>query len=157
MLESCFQRLFGVIRHAEFTFQQIGGGTVCNLRFFFFFFFFSFSVADTLARAFEIKSRNCAKKVLCYRKTDISVYDNFSREYLSQILSGNVCKNCTLQNIKYERCGYFFIIGKLIIFHDSLRQKELQNSQWFARYRGLKVPYFLSPSFWYNVFDLKSF
>ena len=111
-----------------------------------FFFFFFFFVADTLARAFEIKSRNCAKKVLCYRKTYISVYDNFSREYLSQILSGNVCKNCTLQNIKYERCGYFFIIGKLIIFHYSLRQKELQNSQWFARYRGLKVPYFLSPS-----------
>ena len=86
-----------------------------------------------------------------------SVYENFSREYLSKTLSGNVCKNCTLQNIKYERCGYFLIIGKLIIFHDFLRQKEFQNSQWFARYMGLKVPYFLSPSFWYNVFDLKSF
>ena len=34
MLERCFQRLFGATRHAEFTFQQIGGGTVCNLRFF---------------------------------------------------------------------------------------------------------------------------
>ena len=33
MLESCFQRLFGIIRHVEFTFQQICGGTVCNLRF----------------------------------------------------------------------------------------------------------------------------
>ena len=38
MLESCFQQVFGVIRHMEFTFQQICGGTVCNLRFFFFFF-----------------------------------------------------------------------------------------------------------------------
>ena len=102
--------------------NNIIGGTVCNLRFFFFFFFFSFSVAGALARAFEIKNRNCAKKVLCYRKTDISVYDNFSREYLSQIASGNVCKNGTLQNIKSEWCGYFLIIGKLIIFHDSLRQ-----------------------------------
>ena len=99
MLESCFQRLFGVIRHVEFTFPQNGGGTVCNLRFFF---FFSFSVAGPLARVFEIKSRNCAKKVLCYRKTDISVYDNFSREYLSQILSGNVCKTvpCKISNMK---------------------------------------------------------
>ena len=35
MLESCFQRLFGIIRHVEFTFPQNGGGTVCNLRFFF--------------------------------------------------------------------------------------------------------------------------
>ena len=34
MLESCFQRLFWVIRHVELTFQQICGGTVCNLRFF---------------------------------------------------------------------------------------------------------------------------
>ena len=34
MLASCFQRIFGVIRHVEFTFQQICGGTVCNLRFF---------------------------------------------------------------------------------------------------------------------------
>ena len=34
MLECCFQLLFGVIRHVEFTFQQICGGTVCNLRFF---------------------------------------------------------------------------------------------------------------------------
>ena len=150
MLESCFQRVFGVIRHVEFTFQQICGGTVCNLR------FFPFSVVGVLARAFEIKNRNCAKNVLCYRKTDTSVYDNFSREYLSQISSGNVCKNCTLQNNRYKRCGYFFIIGKLIIFHDSA-SNEFLNSQWFARYRCLKVPYFLSPSFWYNVFDFKSF
>ena len=85
------------------------------------------------------------------------VYDNFSREYLSKILSGNVCKTCTLQNIKYERCGYLLIIGKIIIFHDFLRHEEFQNSQWFARYGGLNVPYFLSPSFWYNVLDLKSF
>ena len=112
-----------------------------------------FSVAGVLARAFEIKNRNCAKKVLCYCKTDTSVYEKFSREYLSQISSGNVCKMCTLQNIKYERCGYFLIIGKLIIFHYILRRKEFQNSQWFARYRGLKVPYFLSPSLWYNVLD----
>ena len=131
--------------------NNITGGTVCNLR------FFSFSVAGALARAFEIKEYNCAKKVLCYRKTDTSVYDNFSREYLSQISSGNVCKNCTLQNNKYIWCGYFLIIGKLIIFHDFLRHEVFRNSQWFARYRGLKVPYFLSPSFWYNVFDLKSF
>ena len=33
--------------------------------FFVFFCFFSFSVAGALARAFEIKDRNCAKKVLC--------------------------------------------------------------------------------------------
>ena len=33
MIESCFQRLFGVIGHVEFTFPQNGGGTVCNLRF----------------------------------------------------------------------------------------------------------------------------
>ena len=33
MLESCLQRLFGVIIHVEFTFPQNGGGTVCNLRF----------------------------------------------------------------------------------------------------------------------------
>ena len=59
--------------------------------------FVSFSVAGALARAFEIKNRNCAKKVLCYRKTDTSVYENFSREYLSQILSGNVCKMFTLK------------------------------------------------------------
>ena len=117
----------------------------------------SFSVAGALVRAFEIKNRNCAKKVLCYRKTDTSVYEKFSREYLSQISSGNVCINCTLQNNRYKRCGYFFIIGKLIIFHDFLRQDEFLNSQWLARYRGLKVPYFLSPSFWYNVLDLKSF
>ena len=153
MLESCFQRLFGVIRHVEFTFQHIYGGTVCNLRFF----FFSFSLAGYLAGAFEIKNRNCAKKVLCYRKTDTSVYDNFSRKYLSQISSGNVCKNCTLQYNKYIRCRYFLIIGKLVICHDILRRKEFQNSQWFARYRDLNVPYFLSPSFWYNVFDFKSF
>ena len=43
------------------------------------------------------------------------------------------------------------------MFHDFLRQKEFQNSQWFARYRGLNAPFFLSPSFWYNVLDLKSF
>ena len=49
------------------------------------------------------------------------------------------------------------IIGKLVIFNDLLRHKEFQNSQWFARYGALKVPYFLSPSFWYNVFDLESF
>ena len=119
--------------------------------------FVSFSVAGALARAFEIKNRNCAKKVLCYRKTDTSVYEKFSREYLSQISSGNVCKNCTLQNNRYIRCGYFFIIGKRIIFHDFLRQEVFRNSQWFARCRDLKVPYILSPSFWYNVFDLKSF
>ena len=106
----------------------------------------SFSVSTLQVRAFEIKNCNCAKKVLCYRKTDTSVYDNFSRDYLAKILSGNVCKNCTLHNIKYERCGYFLIIGKLIIFHDFLRQEVFRNSQWFARYRGLKVPYFLSPS-----------
>ena len=66
-----------------------------------FFFFFSFSVAGALARAFEIKNRNCAKKVLCYRKTDTSVYENFSREYLSKISSGNVCKcvPCKITNI----------------------------------------------------------
>ena len=109
--------VIGVIRHVEFTFQQICGGTVCNLRFF----FFSFSVAGALARAFEIKNRNCAKKVLCYRKTDTSVYENFSREYLPKISSGNVCKMCTLQNNKYIWCGYFLIIGKLIIFHCLLR------------------------------------
>ena len=123
----------------------------------FFWYFLFFSVSTLQVRSFEIKNCNCAKKVLCYLKTDTSVYDDFSREYLAKILSGNACKNCILQNIKYERCGYFLIIGKLIIFHDSLRQKEFQNSQWFARYMGLKVPYFLSPSFWYNVFDLKSF
>ena len=95
--------------------NNITGGTVCNLRFF-------FSVAGVLAGAFEIKNCNCAKKVLCYRKTDISVYDNFSREYLPQISSGNVCKNCTLQkNNKYIRSGYFFIIGKLIFFNYLLR------------------------------------
>ena len=120
---------------------------------FVFFFFFSFSVAGALARAFEIKDRNCAKKVLCYRKTDTSVYDNFSREYLSQISSGNVCKKCTLQNNKYIRCGYFLTFGKFIIFHDLLRQEVFQNSQWFARYVGLKVPHFPSPSLWYNVSD----
>ena len=49
------------------------------------------------------------------------------------------------------------IIGKLIIFHGFLRHEVFQNSQWFTRYRGLKVPYLLSPSFWYNVLDLKSF
>ena len=38
MLESCFQRLFGVIRQVEFTFQQICGGTVCNLRFYMLFY-----------------------------------------------------------------------------------------------------------------------
>ena len=38
---------------------------------------------------------------------------------------------------KYERCEYFFIIGKLIIFHDFLRHEVFRNSQWFARYRGL--------------------
>ena len=70
----------------------------------------------------------------------------FLREYLAKILSGNVCKRGTLQNIKSEWCGYFLIIGKLIIFHNSLRQNEFQNSQWFTRYRDLKVPYFLSPS-----------
>ena len=117
----------------------------------------SFSVSTLQVRAFEIKNCNCVKEVLCYLKTDTSVYDNFSREYLAKILSGNVCNNCTLQNIKYERCGYFFIIGKLVIFHDFLRQKQFQNSQWLARYRGLKVPYFLSPSFWYNVLGFKSF
>ena len=117
------------------------------------FFFFSFSVVGALARAFEIKDRNCAKKVLCYRKTDTSVCDNFSREYLSQISSRNVCKKCTLQNNKYIRCGYFLIFGKFIIFHDLLRQEVFQNSQWFARYVGLKVPHFLSPSLWYNVSD----
>ena len=74
MLESCFQRLFGVIRHVEFTFHQIGGGTVCNLR------FFSFSVAGVLAIAFEIMNRNCAKKVLCYRKTDTSVYEKYTKK-----------------------------------------------------------------------------
>ena len=84
-------------------------------------------------------------------------YDNFSREYLVKILSGNVCKRGTLQNIKSEWCGYFLIIGKLIINHDFLRQEVFRNSQWFARCRDLKVPYFLSPSFWYNVLDLKSF
>ena len=147
MLESCFQRVFGVIRHMEFTFQRVCGGTVCNLR------FFSFSVSTLQVRAFEIKNRNCAKNVLCYRKTDTSIYEKFSREYLSQISSGNVCKNCTLQNNKYIRCGYFFIIGKLIIFHCLLRHEVFRNSQWFARYRGLKVPYFLSPSLWYNVLD----
>ena len=52
MLERCFQRLFGATRHAEFTFQQIGGGTVCNLRFF----LHAFSVAGVLARPFESKS-----------------------------------------------------------------------------------------------------
>ena len=87
---------------------------------------------------------------------DTSVYDNFSREYLSKILSGNVFKTVPA-NIKYEKCGYFFIIGKLIIFRYFLRHEVFRNSQWFARYGGLKVPYFLSPSFWYNVLDLKSF
>ena len=91
--------------------------------------FVSFSVAGVLARAFEIKNRNCAKKVLCYRKTDTSVYEKFSREYLSQISSGNVCKKCTLQNNKYKRDEYFLIIGKLIIYHDFLRQEEFRNSQ----------------------------
>ena len=33
MLASGFQRVFGVIRHVDFTFKQICGGTVCNLRF----------------------------------------------------------------------------------------------------------------------------
>ena len=93
----------------------------------------------------------------CSLKTGTSVYENFSREYLAKILSGNVCNNCTLQNIKYVRCGYFLIIGKLIIFRDFLRQKEFQISQWFTRCMGLNVPSFLSPSFWYNVLDLKSF
>ena len=70
---------------------------------FMFFCFFSFSVAGALARAFVIKNRNCAKKVLCYRKTDTPVYDNFSREYLSQISSGNVCKtvSCEISKIFY--------------------------------------------------------
>ena len=62
----------------------------------------SFSVAGALARAFEIKDRNCAKKVLCYRKTDTSVYDNFSREYLSKILSDTCVKPvpCKISNMK---------------------------------------------------------
>ena len=53
MLESCFQRLFGVISHVEFTFPQNGGGTVCNLRFF----FHPCSVAGVLARLFNCKTR----------------------------------------------------------------------------------------------------
>ena len=67
---------------------------------FFFFFFFPFSVPGALARAWQIKNSKCPKKVLCLLKTCTSVYDNFSREYLVKILSGNVCKRvpCKISN-----------------------------------------------------------
>ena len=65
----------------------------------------------------------------------------------TKIFHGNIspkyclgtCVKTVLQNIKYERCGYFLIIGKLVIFHYFLRQEEFRNSQWFARYMGLNV------------------
>ena len=104
----------------------------------------------------RLRTENVLKSVV-FAKDVYLGNDNFSREYLVKILSGNVCKRGTLQNIKSEWCGYFLIIGKLIINHDFLRQEVFRNSQWFARCRDLKVPYILSPSFWYNVFDLKSF
>ena len=88
----------GVIRHVEFTFQQIGGGTVCNLRFFFFFFSVAMYWPERCRLRNTIVLKRCCVSLRWVPRYTIIFHGNIRPKYL--LGTCVITLPCRISNIK---------------------------------------------------------